>query len=44
VGKGQKKKPISKMETKKLETKPKDFEKTKRSIHIDADLMNSIKD
>ncbi|MFX1519304.1 MAG: hypothetical protein ACFFCD_05240 [Promethearchaeota archaeon] len=47
MGKGQKKKPISKVEkksTKKWGEKPKDFEKTKRSIHIDTDLMNSIKD
>ncbi len=44
MGKGQKKKPISKMDKKKWGSKPKDFEKTKRSIHFDADLMKSIKD
>jgi ribosomal protein S25 len=44
VGKGQKKKPISKQDKKKWGEKPKVVEKTKRSIHFDADLMKSIKD
>jgi ribosomal protein S25 len=45
VGKGQKKKPISKIDKKKWGEKPKDrVEKAKRSIHVDADLMKSIKD
>lgn len=44
MGKGQKKKPISKQDKKKWGEKPKVVEKTKRSIHFDADLMKSIKD
>jgi len=44
VGKGQKKKSISKMDSKKKwGSKPKEFEKTKRKITFDADLMKSIK-
>jgi ribosomal protein S25 len=43
MGKGQKKKPISKQDKKKWGEKPKVVEKTKRSIHLDADLINSIK-
>ncbi len=45
MGKGQKKKPISKIDKKKWGSKPIErVEKAKRSIHIDADLMKSIKD
>jgi len=45
MGKGQKKKPIAKADKKKWgEKAPKAIEKTKRSIHFDADLMKSIKD
>ncbi|MHA2060758.1 MAG: hypothetical protein ACW963_00495 [Candidatus Sifarchaeia archaeon] len=43
MGKGQKKKPMSKLDKKKWGEKPKAIEKTKRSIHFDADLMKSIK-
>jgi len=43
VGKGQKKKPISKLDKKKWGEKPKAIEKTKRSIHLEADLIKSIK-
>jgi len=43
VGKGQKKKSISKLDKKKWGEKPKVIEKTKRSIHLEADLIKSIK-
>jgi len=43
VGKGQKKKPISKLDKKKWGEKPKVVEKTKRSIHLEADLIKSVK-
>lgn len=43
MGKGQKKKPMAKADKKKWGEKPKVIEKTKRSIHLDADLMKSIK-
>ncbi len=43
MGKGQKKKPISKLDKKKWGEKPKAIEKTKRSIHLEADLIKSIK-
>ena len=44
MGKGQKKKPISKQDKKKWgEKQSKVVEKTKRSIHLDADLIKSIK-
>ena len=45
MGKGQKKKPIAKADKKKWgEKTAKTVEKTKRSIHFEADLMKSIKD
>jgi len=43
MGKGQKKKPMSKLDKKKWGEKPKAIEKTKRSIHLEADLIKSIK-
>jgi ribosomal protein S25 len=43
MGKGQKKKSISKLDKKKWGEKPKAIEKTKRSIHFDTDLIDSIK-
>lgn len=43
MGKGQKKKPMAKADKKKWGEKPKVVEKTKRSIHLETDLIKSVK-